>query len=119
MRRSGAARSLNRALGRTGKVLALAIIAIWSLGPVLLCVAASFRPDREIFDPTATSFTLTLVNYRNLVAQWGEFFHGLGNSVAVTLGATIVATVASALAGYASSRLQRRWTNASVTTMVM
>lgn len=108
-----------RALASAGKAAALALIAVWSLGPILLMVAASFRPDREIFDPQQTSFTLTLVNYRNLVANWGEFFHGLSNSAIVTAGATVLATAASALAGYAYSRLRRRWMAGSIAALIL
>jgi multiple sugar transport system permease protein len=99
---------------RLAKAAALALIALWSLGPIGLVVAASFRPDREIFDPQQTSFTASLVNYRNLFANWGDFFAGMENSAIVAAGATILATAASLLAGYACSRYRRRWMSASI-----
>ena len=101
-----------------GKAAALAAIALWSLGPIVLVVMASVRPDREIFDPTQTSFTFTTANYVRLVQGWGVFFRGMGNSAIVTLGATALATVASALAGYAYSRYRSRAMAASIAGLV-
>ena len=101
-----------------GRAIALALIAVWSLGPIALVVAASFRPDREIF-AGQTSFTLTLVNYRTLLRDWAGFFAGLANSVTVTLGAAILAVAASGLAGYAYSRLRRRWMAGSVAGLIL
>ncbi len=100
---------------RLGKALCLALIAIWSLGPIALVLSASLRPDREIFDPQQTSFTITLSNYRNLWSNWGDFFTGMENSAIVAVGATVLATAASLLAGYGYSRYRRRWMSASVT----
>ena len=108
----------DRVLGRAGKTVALAAIALWSLGPILMVVSASFRPDREIFDPGQHSFTLTLINYQHLATGWAQFFRGLTNSALITAGAALLATFASALAGYAYSRLQRRWMAASAAGMV-
>lgn len=108
----------DRAARHLGKTAALAAIALWSLGPILMVVAASFRPDREIFDPGQHGFTLTFANYGRLVSEWWLFFRGMANSAVVTAGATVLATTASALAGYAYSRLRRRWMAASAAGMV-
>ena len=101
------------------KAMALALIALWSIGPIALLVAASFRPDREIFDPLQTGLTFTLANYRALAQNWGEFFTGMRNSAIVTLGATALAVLASALAGYAYSRLRRRWMAGSAAGLIL
>ncbi len=110
---------MRRSLARAGKGAALALILVWSLGPIVLVMAASVRPDREIFDPQQTSFTLTLANYRSLAQNWSGFFHGLSNSAVVTLGATLLAVAASALAGYAYSRLRRRWMAGSIAALIL
>src|SRR3954454_7419575 len=99
-------RSARRRLVASGKAAALALVALWSAGPILMMVLASFRPDREIFDPRQTTITPTLVNYRMLARNWSEFFGGLGNSAIVATGAAVLAVLASALAGYAYSRLR-------------
>ena len=101
------------------RAAALGLIALWSLGPIVLMIAASFRPDREIFDPQQTTITLTLANYRALLANWGDFFHGLSNSAIVAAGATALAVVVSALAGYAYSRLRRRWMAGSIAGLIL
>jgi multiple sugar transport system permease protein len=95
-----------RLLGRSAVIL---LILGWSLGPILLMVAASFRPEREIFDPSASWFAAPgLGAYRTLLAKWPDFFSGLANSLIVTSGATALAVLASALAGYAYSRRPTR-----------
>jgi multiple sugar transport system permease protein len=111
--------SVRRSLRQIGKALALALVVVWSAGPIAMMVVASFRPDREIFDPRQTSFTPTLVNYRNLVRNWSEFFSGLSNSAIVAVGASVLAVIASALAGYAYSRLRRRWMAGSAAGLIV
>ena len=106
-------------MGRVLRVLALGVIGVWSLGPIALLVLASFRPDREIFDPTNAAFTFTLANYGRLVAGWGQFFQGLGNSAVVTAGATVLASGASAFAGYAYSRRRTRAMGVSLSGLIV
>lgn len=112
-------RSVRRSLRRFGKGLALAVIASWSVGPIALMVLASFRPDREIFDPRQFTITPTLANYRALVRNWSEFFAGLSSSAIVAAGAALLAVLLSALAGYAYSRLRRRWMAGSAAGLIV
>ncbi|MGE0801780.1 MAG: carbohydrate ABC transporter permease [Lautropia sp.] len=94
---------------RLGKAVALALIVGWSIGPILLMLLASLRPPREIFDPAAPPwFTPSLDSYRALFRQWPDFFAGMANSLIVTMFATLLAVLASALAGYAYSRYRSR-----------
>ncbi len=94
-----------RILIGVGKALALGLIVLWSIGPIALMVASSFRPEREIFDPAASVlFVPTLDGYRHLWSRWNDFFNGLANSLVITAFATLLAVLASALAGYAYSR---------------
>ena len=94
---------------RLGRGLALAAVIVWSLAPILVMVRASFRTAREIFDTAAPFwFTPTLDSYRKLLKDWPDFFSGLGNSLIVTVFATLLAVLASALAGYAYSRYRSR-----------
>ena len=89
--------------------LALLAIALWSLFPISLVVMASFKPARDIFVyPPVWLFTPTFENYAGLWLRWPEFFTNLANSLAVTLGATLLATVVSGLAGYVYSRYRSR-----------
>ena len=89
--------------------LAIAMLAIWSLGPILLIVLSSFRPERDIFSP-ARRFNLdvTLENYSQLFAAFPQFLPNMGNSLIVALGATALAVTTSTLAGYVYSRQRGR-----------
>lgn len=85
--------------------LALIAIAFWSAFPIALVVLSSFKPARDIFVfPPTWAFTPTLANYAGLWLRWPDFFRTLGNSLIVTLGATALAVIVSAMAGYVYSR---------------
>jgi multiple sugar transport system permease protein len=105
---------------RLGKAIALLAILGWSLGPIVVLVLASLRPAREIFDAGAGwTFSPTLESYRTLIAQWPDFFSGLRNSLIVTVLATLLAVITSALAGYAHSRHRGRAMTASAFGLVL
>jgi len=85
--------------------LALLAIAFWSAFPIALVVLSSFKPARDIFVfPPTWAFAPTLANYAGLWLRWPDFFRTLGNSLIVTLGATVLAVLVSAMAGYVYSR---------------
>lgn len=89
--------------------LALALIVLWSVFPIALVVASSFKPPRDIFVyPPAWLFAPTLSNYEGLWTRWPDFLRNLVNSGIVTLGATVLAVLASALAAYVYSRCRGR-----------
>ena len=91
------------------KALAVAAVLLWSLLPIGLIVLSSVKADRDIFAvPPRLAFEPTLGNYAALWTRWGDFFTGLGNSLLVTAGATVLAVAASTLAGYAYSRFRGR-----------
>lgn len=92
-------------LARIVKFVGLAAILIWSLGPVAFVVLSSLKPAGEIFNyPPSLLFTPTFENYRALWTEFGDFFPALRNSLIVAVGATVLATVTSFLAGYVYSR---------------
>ena len=85
--------------------LALVAIAFWSAFPIALVVMSSFKPARDIFVfPPSWAFAPTFQNYAGLWLRWPDFFRTLGNSLIVTLGATALAVIVSAMAGYVYSR---------------
>ncbi|QDZ12449.1 carbohydrate ABC transporter permease [Devosia ginsengisoli] len=94
--------------------LAIGMLGIWSLGPILLIVLSSFRPERDIFSP-ARRFNLdvTFDNYTQLFAAFPQFLPNMGNSLIVALGATALAVTTSTLAGYVYSRQRGRLLAAS------
>ncbi len=99
---------------RAAKLLAVGCILLWSLAPIGLILAASFKPERDIFAyPPRFAFTPTLEHYAALWARWPDFFTALGNSLIVTALATIAAVLASLCSGYAYSRFRGGWLEAS------
>lgn len=89
--------------------LGFAAILFWSAFPIALVVASSFKPARDIFVyPPAWLFTPTLANYEGLWVRWPDFLRNMVNSGIVTLGATVLAVLSSALAGYVYSRYRSR-----------
>jgi multiple sugar transport system permease protein len=87
------------------RALALLLVAVWSLLPIVLVVESSFKTNLDIFAvPPRLAFAPTLAAYVRLWDQWGAFFHGLVNSLVITASATLLAVVASTLAGYGYSR---------------
>src|SRR5258706_2314219 len=101
------------------KIFCLAIFAFWSLAPIALVVASSFKPAKLIFEvPPQWLFQPTLDNFRLLFTQWPGFFRCLANSLVIALGATLLALLASGLAGYAYARYRSRLLSASAFFMV-
>jgi multiple sugar transport system permease protein len=107
-------------LHRALRALAFAVLFAWSLFPILLVVSASFKPPRDIFAvPPRVLFTPTLGNYAELFRLWPEFTRTLWNSLFITLGATLLTVVASALAGWVYSRRRGKALTASAFFMVL
>jgi multiple sugar transport system permease protein len=110
---------LRRLAAAAGKLLAMAFVLLWSLGPIALIVVAAFTPEREIFavGPSA-GWRPTLENFVALWTKWGDFFTGLLNSLIVTIGATLLAVTVSTLAGFGYSRWRSRFLSGSVFAMI-
>ena len=104
------------------KALRLALIALalaWSVGPIALLVASSFKQARDIFaTPPTLLFTPTLENYAALWANHQVFFHGLWSSLLVTVGATLLTLAVSCMAGYVYARHQGRLLQGSAFVML-
>lgn len=95
------------------------LVLVWSGVPIVFVVLSSFKPNQQIFTyPPTLLFVPTLEHYRDLIAKWPDFLRTLGNSLAVTVGATLVCVGASLLAGYVYSRVRSRIATASAFYMV-
>jgi len=115
-----APRRLRRAAVGFLRMLALALVLIWSGFPILLLLFSSLRAPRDIFATGgAFAFNPTLQNYVNLWNRWPDFFNNLINSVIVALGATALTLVVSFLAGYVYSRRDGRLLTASAFFMIL
>ncbi len=98
-----------------GKTVAVAAILVWSLFPIAFIVMSSLKPGQDIFAvPPKWLFQPTLRHYAELWSGWPTFFSGLLNSAVITVGATVLAVIASTCAGYVYSRDSGRMLNASV-----
>ncbi len=105
---------------RALRLLALAVVAIWSGFPILLVVLASLKPDRDIFRfPPEFLFRPTLANYHELFTSRPAFFDSLLNSLVITAGATLLTVVASTLGGYVYSRYRNTALAASAFFMIV
>jgi multiple sugar transport system permease protein len=90
-----------------GKTAAVAAILLWSLFPIGFMVLSSLKPAREIFAvPPSFAFAPTMEHYLALASRWPDFFRGLGNSLIVATGATLLTVLVSTMAGYAYSRFR-------------
>lgn len=107
-------------LRRTLRGLAFLAVAVWSLFPILFVVHASFRPPAAIFAvPPQFLVAPTTQNYVELARLWPDFFGSLVNSLIITLGATALTVVASALAGWVYARRRGRLLTSSAFFMVL
>lgn len=106
-------------IARALKILTLVVIAIWSLAPIAFVVVSSLKPPGEIFAyPPTLLFTPTLQNYIGLWQEFGEFFKTLGNSLIVSIGATVFTTAVGFMGGYVYSRYSGRLIAASALYMI-
>lgn len=105
------------------RILRLALVAlavVWAGFPILLIVASSFKPGRDIFaTPPSLIFTPTLENYLRLWQVWPEFFANMRNSLIVTIGATLLTVICATAAGYVYARFRGRLLAASAFAMIV
>lgn len=92
----------------------LALVILWSFGPIFFVVLSSFKLPRDIFTVTPRLlFQPTLHNYRELITRWPEFWLSLVNSAVVTFGTCVLMILLSCPAAYALSRMRGRAISAS------
>ncbi len=111
---------LRRKLTTLLRMFALVAVLVWSAYPIALIVLSSLRTPRDIFATGgASSWALTTMNYSNLWKRWPDFFGNLGNSLIVSLSATLLTLVVSFLAGYVYSRRDGRLLTSSAFFMIL
>ena len=109
----------NRLAIGIGKGVAVAAILIWSLVPIAFILVSSLKPTPDIFAiPPKLAFSPTLDHYANLWTRWGDFFHGLVNSVVITAGTAVLVVATSAMAGYAYSRYRSRFLSGTAQSLI-
>jgi len=102
------------------RMVALALVLVWSAFPIALIVLGSLRMPNQIFsEQHLFVFSATTQNYVNLWNRWPDFFHNLLNSLQIALGATALTLVVSFLAGHVYARRQSRVLTASAFFMIL
>jgi ABC-type glycerol-3-phosphate transport system permease component len=99
--------ALRRLVGPTLFWAAVVLIVLWSVGPFLWQINASFQPDRALTSSTPTWLPFpggTLDHYIN-VFQKKHFSGYMLNSVIVAASATVLGMIIAAAAAYALARL--------------
>lgn len=105
---------MSRPLSIVLKAVAIVLIVVWSIFPVAYVVMNSFKFQRDIFSfPPPIVFQPTFDNYIELATQNGDFFRFLGNSVFISVAATLLSVFAAACAGYVYSRYRNNALSAS------
>lgn len=95
--------------GKILRLLCVCLALVWSGFPILLVVLSSLKPGRDIFEvPPSFWFQPVFDNYVRLWQQWPEFFTNMGNSLIITLGATLLTVICTSMAGYVYSRYRSR-----------
>jgi ABC-type glycerol-3-phosphate transport system permease component len=97
--------SRRRAVGRSGLVLVLLLVALATLVPVAWMLLTSFKPEQAIYEvpPRWLPSRWTLEHYGALFTRWG-FGAMTINSLIVASGAVLVSTLLGALAAYGFAR---------------
>ncbi len=105
---------MSRPVSSALKAIAIVLIVVWSVFPVAYVVMNSFKFQRDIFMfPPPLLFEPTLDNYIELATQNGDFFRFVGNSLAISILATLLSVFAGACAGYVYSRFRNDALSAS------
>jgi multiple sugar transport system permease protein len=109
-------------LGRTSIWIWVAIVIalLWAFFPFYWAVTTSFKDHFAIVSQPCFIPVLqcapTLVNWELEFLRAPEILGGLSNSVTISVGATVIATLLGTLAGYGLARFRfRRWKNKDMT----
>jgi len=112
---------MRRSLGaRLGLGCGVALLLLWSLGPVYWAIITSLTRPTDLLSQTPHLFPpeVTLQHYANLLGAtstyqgaatqsvWPQFSRALGNSLLTSLVATVLTVTLAAFGGYAFVRLR-------------
>jgi len=99
-------RSYKISFSNLGSTAILLIYTCIVLAPLLIVLANTMRPTREIYrEPVAMPSS---INFDSYATAWGEanFSQYFMNSLVITIASVVLATVVSSLAGYMLGRYQ-------------
>lgn len=96
----------------------IAVLLVWSLGPVYWAIISALTPNRDFSERPIRLIPreLTLDHFKRLlgidldriggIQVWSQFRSGLFNSVVTSVAATVLCVIFSAFAAYAFTRLR-------------
>lgn len=95
------------------------VLALCAIFPVVWVLLSSFKPQHELFSYPMTFFpkTWTVQNYISALRQ-GNFLQYFGNSVFVSVTATVLTVMINIMAGYALAKYRFRGRNVVFTIML-
>ncbi|MCL4250027.1 MAG: carbohydrate ABC transporter permease [Anaerolineae bacterium] len=103
--------------------VAIIFITFWVLYPFVWAVITSFKTQREALDPTFVPFLQFNPSIENWSAELGlggrETSLAIGNSIAIAVGSTLLATILGTLTGYALARFRYGIGNVNVVSWVL
>ncbi|MBI5667369.1 MAG: carbohydrate ABC transporter permease [Chloroflexi bacterium] len=103
--------------------LAVMVVTLWVLYPFAWAVITSFKTQRQALEPTFVPFLQFQPSLENWGAELGlggrETAFALGNSIMISVGATLLATLLGTLTGYALARFRYGIGNRNIVSWVM
>lgn len=103
--------------------VAVIVVTTWVLYPFVWAVITSFKTQREALEPTVIPFLQFQPSLENWSAELGlgarETRLALGNSIAIAVGSTVLASVLGTLTGYALARFRYGIGNRNIVSWVM
>lgn len=93
-------------------ILPLIVLVLWTIGPIVWAVSASFKPPLELFGSVNIwPANPTINSYRTVLFET-DFFRFFLNSVLLSVTSMVIAISVSAAAGYGFSRYAFKWRHA-------
>ncbi|MCL4250026.1 MAG: carbohydrate ABC transporter permease [Anaerolineae bacterium] len=103
--------------------LTIIFVTFWVLYPFAWAIITSFKTQRQALEPTFVPFLQFNPSIENWSAELGlagrETATAIGNSIAISLGATFVATILGTSTGYALARFRYGIGNVNVVSWVL
>ena len=102
---------------------AILLITLWVLYPFFWAIITSFKTQREALEPTVIPFLQFTPSLENWSAELGlggrETQLAIGNSIAIAVGSTLLASTLGTLTGYALARFRYGLGNRNVVSWVL
>lgn len=103
--------------------IAVALVTVWVLYPFIWALITSFKNQRQALEPTFIPFVQFEPSLENWSAELGlggrETALAIGNSIAIAVGSTVLATVLGTLTGYALARFRYGVGNRNIVSWVL